>query len=118
LALLLAVFWLPITAHCDLVSAGIGCSIAGACDEHPGSKGCGHHQSDACNSIERGLYDPKQNSISSLLAPPSLIPLDATLDQLLRPDPASSLLGGPQALPESYRIWQFVFRAAPQSRAP
>ena len=118
LALLLAILWLPITAHCGLASMGIGCSFAGACDEHPGSMGCGHHPSDACNSIERGLYDPKQNSISSLLVPPFWISSADALDRLLRPDPAKGLPENTRAMPESRRIWQFVFRAAPHPRAP
>jgi len=115
LGLLLAVIWLPTTAHCAWEAAGL---LADTC---PSS--CSNNQvsEDACDTVENGGYK-LSGLMSQARAPDLFVCLSHFCDQ-----DSQSIAARENALPDRAVFdqphdwivtWSFVRRTAPPARAP
>jgi len=118
IAILLALAWLPLTAHCQIESlAGmelLSCQSAG---ETPISSGS-HCDDSACCAWESAQYHLPQNfplALVPIFAVVLPVLLSAESDVLPNPVGVNLLTTAP---PEMPRIWQFVLRASLPVRAP
>ena len=116
LILLMALLWVPITAHCELESLpGLEFLRCDSQSDHSSeeSKGCG----DQCCQVESGHYHIPRNQLT---APAAL--LLVTLDLINDSQAAVSPVPCPglqTASPPELRVtWQFISRAALPVRAP
>jgi hypothetical protein len=116
-ALLLAVFWMPLTSHCNLEQLpGLQFLACGdQSDQTPHTNtGCGES---ACASVESGLYKTEERP--NTLPASALLPVfgvAAAMDTL--PQMAQLRANLEFAPPELSRGWQFHFRTALPPRAP
>jgi len=114
-------FWALMTNHCGVESLSglefLACSPQSDSAPHQ-PKDCGD-DSDACATVESGLYRAEEGGIAAAKAPaiaatfaiailPDLAANDSLADQFA-PDPSP---------PEQARVWQFSFRTALPPRAP
>jgi hypothetical protein len=116
-ALALAVFWLPVSVHCQLEQLP-GLEFLSCCDHEDTTAphqddGC---EGDACAVVEAGLYKTEERQVAlpaPMIETPngpavSVAPITISLVPLL-PDTSP---------PELSRFWQFSLRAALPIRAP
>jgi hypothetical protein len=121
LALVLAIMWLPISAHCE-IEAATGLEFL-ACDNGHSEQQAHHKdascQDDSCVEVEGGLYriDDSPTSVpAALLATAYLICFS---DGLANPGELS--IAFPQAPPRHPDLllpWQFIERCTGSPRAP
>ena len=114
LALLLALAWAPMTAHCSLETVPGLQFLRCASDAQPAT----HCDGVSCCAVESGTYQaPSHEQIVPVLAL-TLLSFDIVADL----EPSSPLQAGPCVLisapPELSKAWQFSFRTAPHCRAP
>lgn len=118
LALILALLWVPLSAHCQLEAATglavLQCESGGGASADPVS-----HCENFCCSWEGGHYFAPQTSVLSgrQLVLAALLP---TPPISLAPRlPSDRLIGWVTAAPPDFlKPWQFSFRAALPARAP
>jgi hypothetical protein len=120
LALLLAVFWLPVTQHCGLEAVGV---LVQSCEQAAGVHDCdgGAHAPDGCTLVESGSY--KSNVDPVHVAAPLLLPLVVDVICFAGPDvkPVAEPVIEAAAVerPRNWvPTWHFVQRAALSPRAP
>lgn len=131
LALGLAVFWLPLTMHCQLAGLKICCAVGSCCEEGSCSEdrsGCKDSSccgdapdchSGVCKIVESGNYFLKKTATAVPVASYGLLVVSAPeACRGLMPPPVVTLSESTGAPPGWNRIWQFVFRAAQVPRAP
>jgi hypothetical protein len=114
LALLLALAWAPMMAHCTLETVPGLQFLRCASDAQPAA----HCDGVACCAVESGNYQaPSHQQIVPVLAI-ALLSFDIVADL----EPSSLPQVGPciltSAPPELSKTWQFTFRTAPLCRAP
>ena len=109
IAVLLALLWLPITAHCSLETLP-GLEFL-ECESDASKKDC---EEDACAQIERPSY--KISDTETIVPEPQL----AIWFELIFPRevPVDSPQPSTAAPPEISPGWQFLFRVALPPRAP
>jgi len=119
-ALLLAALWLPAILHCDFEAAEIAFLTHEEHDHHHDAPADDHHGgADASHSIEHVAYT---TSAPALKAPPPPDSFSAVLVALAFSctycaEPVLSPTSHPPP-PDLLAAWQFLYRAAPQARAP
>lgn len=121
MALALAVFWLPVSVHCQLEQLP-GLDFLSCCS-HEHDEGAPHQdddcEGDACAVVESGLYKSEERQAT----PPapeidsSNGPAPAAAEPVLDSATLRLVLPG-TAPPELARVWQFSHRAARPIRAP
>lgn len=118
LALLLALAWAPLTAHCELESATGLDFLRCASASQPASNGAGHCDDTSCCAVESAKYPaPSQRPIVPVFVLVAL-PLDLVTHYELPQPPRVTLDLPTSAPPELSTAWQFIARAAPPCRAP
>ena len=120
LALCLAVFWLPLTMHCQLARLTDDCGATARCqhvcgDNTGGGDDC---HCDACKTVESGNYFLKKSILPVPSAPANATPSVATVADRCLMAPVPILTAATGAPPGWNRVWQFACRAAPAPRAP
>ena len=113
-AMVFLVFWVPITAHCNLEKIA-GLEFLHCPSDTPESSNC---EGDGCQTVESGSYKISDNS--ELVPRPVFCVVAYVMErpaEYVQPlvDPLQLLSSPPPDLP---RIWQFVSRAAMPVRAP
>ena len=118
LSVLLALAWVPLTAHCQIESlAGLELFSCQSAGEGPTSSGS-HCDDSSCCAWESAQYHPPRNlplTLVPMFAVVLPVLLSAESDNLPTRVGVSLLTTGP---PEMPRIWQITFRAALPVRAP
>ena len=117
LTFLLAVVWIPLTAHCQIESL-TGLEVlrcAGA--EAGGTSGDSHCDSGSCCSWESGDYRLPERQAPVAAPTPAMIPeITAAVTEELSPSGIAGFRA--VAVPEPPRPWQFSLRTALPPRAP
>ncbi len=119
LALLLALLWLPASAHCLLLETASTSEIFACCThEEPADDHRNECASDACSVVEKAQY---KSSIQRIAFPPPSAQIAFELPLLL--DDASPLvLSGSRQFDANLSplpvTWQFLLRTALSPRAP
>ena len=118
LSVVLAVLWLPLTAHCELEMIGTLTHETAADDCCEPSQDC---VDDACGLIEDGSFAP---SFNLLKAPAPELSVDQYLACVLaqltaeQSEPITPDWGNSDLPLDWIATWQFARRAAPPVRAP
>jgi hypothetical protein len=118
LAILLALAWAPLTAHCQIESlVGLGLLSCQSAGEAPAPNGS-HCDDSSCCAWESGQCSLPQNQPSHVvwLIAVALTVVPFALHNSPPADAGMEILT--TAPPEITRIWQFSFRAALPVRAP
>jgi hypothetical protein len=118
IAVILALVWVPLTAHCELESVTglnfLQCPSAGDC----ATEGSSHCDDSSCCGWEAGFYKLPRNESSAC------VPLIAsrTVDDLFAQEfdlsTTEVLVTSTDAPPELLKSWRFFLRAALPVRAP
>jgi hypothetical protein len=107
---LLLTLWLAAKEHCNLEAAGW---LPDLCATDCGK---GTEKDDGCESIEKAQY---KNSLEHVKVPPPALLVCLALVPVLEVEPPPALPpDGYEERQTLVRIWQFMERAAPPSRAP
>lgn len=117
LVLLMALLWVPITAHCQLESvAGLEFLRCDSDSDHTSDnkEACG----DGCCQVESGHYQVSRNQNIAPAVALLLATLDILADFQLPKLAAPSQGLQPASPPELSVTWQFIARAALPVRAP
>ena len=120
-AVLLLVLWVPVTMHCVIESLP-GIEFLSCClhDDAKPEPSPAHQdndcETDACATVESGLYKQEDSS------QPLSVPLLALAVWMWTADPPTDstpvLIPASSAPPELARFWQFSYRTALPPRAP
>ena len=117
IALLVAVLYLPATAHCLLETAGWLPSGGDCCEQTPSAEGSSTIPcaSGCCPSENAAYFSPTSGGLSPLVAEAPGCAILLALEVL----PNLPEVVPPECSPpELSKVWQFVFRTASPPRAP
>ena len=118
IAVILALIWAPLTAHCQLESVTglnfLQCPSAGDCTAEDSS----HCDDSSCCGWEAGFYKLPHNESSACVVLVASRPGDDLFTQEPDPSITEALATLTAAPPELLKSWRFFLRAALPVRAP